>query len=112
MSVHSAGPPDARSELQGARHRMATNGPEAWLGRRVIASGPSPLEPLNEIGRAPGAAAGAFLLLDSFSLPSQRCGGKAAMISQSASQATPQSRSRGLSICPPKCDAFRRRDYL
>ena len=40
---------------------MATNGPEAWLGRRVIASGPVASKPLKQTGRAPEAAAGAFL---------------------------------------------------
>ena len=39
---------------------MATDGPEAWLGRRVIASGPSPLEAAQLNRKAPGAAAGAF----------------------------------------------------
>src|SRR5438105_12022953 len=42
---------------------MATDRPEAWLGRRVIASGPSPLEAAQLDRRAPGAAAGAFHFL-------------------------------------------------
>src|SRR5262245_17013555 len=39
---------------------MATKGSEAWLGRRVIASEPSPPEAAQLDSRAPGAAAGAL----------------------------------------------------
>src|SRR5919201_1288544 len=43
-----------RATLQGARQKMATDGPETWLGRRVTVSGPSPLRAANIDRKGPG----------------------------------------------------------
>src|SRR5207237_6361973 len=46
--------------VAGGAPRNGDGSPEAWLSRRVIASGPSPLRAAQLDRKAPGAAAGAF----------------------------------------------------